>query len=80
MRQPRNPLVICSVCVRGLQKSPLGERGLNKSRDYFWEGFGMEGSSAVEREKVYCCTESLKCNIWKVGEAQAQCLNFCRDE
>lgn len=71
-RQPRNPFVIFSACVRGLQKRPLGERGtLNKGRGYFWEGFGMEGSSGVERWKVYCCRESLKCSIWKVGEASS---------
>lgn len=43
-RQPRNPLVICSSGVRGLQKSPLGERGtLNKSRDYFWRVLAWKG-------------------------------------
>lgn len=79
-RQPRNALVICSSDVRGLQKRPLGERRtLNKSTGYFWESFGMKGSSGVERWKMYCCTESLKSNIWKVGAAQAQCLN-CKDE
>lgn len=67
-------------CQRASEEPPRGERNLESEQRLFLESFGMERSSGVERGKMYCCTESLKCNIWKVGEAGAQCLNFCRDE
>lgn len=50
------------MCTGRASKQPSRERGtLNKSIDYFGEGFGAEGlGGGVERGKVYCCTESLK--------------------